>query len=79
MTICSIAFGYALVPQVIYGFRKKMGTVTLQTSGVTCGGLYTISGVYVYEELWFAAVACALTATLWLILLLQRLYYGRPG
>lgn len=76
LTICSIAFGYALIPQVIYSFRKKMGTVTLQTSAITCTGLYTIAGVYVSLNLWFAAAACAITATLWLILLIQRLIYG---
>ena len=35
LTVCSVAFGYALVPQVIYGFREKVGAVTIQTSAVT--------------------------------------------
>ncbi len=78
LTICSIAFGYALVPQIIYGFRNKLGTVTIQTSTVTSAGLYTIAGVYLYQQFWFASVACAATATLWLVLLMQRLVYGPP-
>ena len=78
LTICSVAFGYALIPQVIYGFKNKLGTVTLQTAGITCAGLYTIAGVYLSLHLWFASAACAVTATLWLILLIQRLMYGKP-
>ena len=40
LTVCSAAFGYALVPQVIYGFRGKVGAVTIQTSVVTGGALF---------------------------------------
>ncbi len=78
LTVCSVAFGYALIPQVIYGYRNKLGTVTIQTSTITCAGLYTIAGVYVSLGYWFAAGACGIAATLWLILLIQRLIYGKP-
>ena len=78
LTICSIAFGYALIPQVIYSFREKMGTVTVSTAAITGGALYAVAGVYVSLELWFAAVACAVTGTLWVVLLAQRLAYGPP-
>lgn len=78
LTVCSAAFGYALIPQVVYGYRNKIGSVTIQTSSITCAGLYTIAGVYLSLRLWFAAAACAVTATLWLVLLIQRLIYGEP-
>ena len=76
LTVCSIAFGYALVPQVIYGFREKMDTVTIHTSAVTGSALFAVAGVYFSLRPWFAATACAVTGSLWLALLAQRLVYG---
>lgn len=78
LTVCSVALGYALIPQVIYGFREKLGTVTTQTAVITSVGLFTIAGVYVSLTLWFAATACGITGILWVVLLGQRLYYGMP-
>ena len=79
LTICSLVLGYALIPQVIYGFREKLGTVTIQTAVITSIALFTIAVVYVSLTLWFAATACGITGALWVILLGQRLYYGLPG
>ncbi|MFP4028580.1 MAG: hypothetical protein ACLFWL_12375, partial [Candidatus Brocadiia bacterium] len=58
LTICSVAFGYALIPQIMYGFKEKAGTVTLQTSLITAVALYAVAVVYFSLELWFAATAC---------------------
>jgi len=79
LTVCTVAFGYALIPQVIYGFRAKLETVTAQTSVITGLGLYAIAGVYFSLSLWFAAFACTVTGTLWMVLLLQRVMYGKVG
>lgn len=79
LTVCSVAFGYALVPQVIHGFREKAGTVTIQTSAITGSALFAVPGVYFSLELWFAAAACAVTGALWMVLLGQRLAYGGSG
>lgn len=78
LTVCTLSFAYALLPQVAYGFRKKTGTVTVQTAGITALGLYGIAGVYLSLALWFAGATCAFTGTLWAVLLAQRLRYGPP-
>ncbi len=78
LTICTLSFAYALLPQVAYGFREKLGTVTVQTASITAIGLYGIAGVYFSLALWFAGGACSFTGTLWVVLLLQRLRYGPP-
>ena len=78
LTLCSLALGYALIPQVVYGYREKLGTVTVQTGVITAVCLYAIAAVYLSLSLWFAAAACGLSASLWVVLLGQRLYYGRP-
>ena len=75
-----MVFGYALVPQVIYGFGQKVGAVTIQTSAITGSALFAVAGVYFSLSLWFAACACAVTGALWMVLLGQRLAYGNlPG
>jgi len=58
LTVRSVAFGYALVPQVFHGFRERVGGVTIQTSVVTGGALFAVTG------------------SLWVVLLAQRLAYG---
>ena len=78
LTVCAIALACALVPQVVYGFKHKVGTSTLQTGAITAVGLYATAGVFFSLRLWFGGSACAVTATLWLILLFQRIAYGPP-
>ena len=78
LAVCAIAFGYALVPQVMEGSRRRVGTITVQTGAITAVGLYTTAGVFLSLRLWFGGSACAVTATLWLMLLFQRLAYGPP-
>jgi hypothetical protein len=72
----SIFMSYALIPQVVKGFKEKKGPVTIQTSFinalavvgyVVCG--FTM-GLRVVPFVW------ATCAVLWLILLLQRLKWG---
>ena len=75
---CAVASGYALVPQVIEGVRLKVGAITVQTGAITAVGLYATAGVFFSFRLWFGGSACAITATLWLIVLFQRLAYGPP-
>ncbi len=76
LTVCSAAFAYALVPQVMHGFREKVGGVTIQTAIITGAALFAVAGVYLSLRLWFAATACAVTGSLWVVLLAQRLAYG---
>jgi len=75
ITFAIIAFGYALLPQVIQGFKKKKGYVNLQTSGITCIGMYLLTYVYFTLDLIFSCTMAFFTGSLWLVLFIQRIIY----
>jgi len=75
VAITTILFGYALIPQVYYGFKKKKTTITIQTSTITFLGLYTLAVTFLTLGLYFSTFANLITGTLWAILLIQKLIY----
>lgn len=77
ITIANLLFTYSLFHQVIYGFKKKKGLLTLTTSGLTTLGLYAMAISFLTLNLYFSAVVSSLNATLWLILLIQRVIYNK--
>ncbi|GEM_PF-432426 len=76
MAICSIAFGLALIPQIIQGFRTRTGPITLLTSIPSAVGLYTCSVCAYTLGLHFTGAVWVVTATLWVLLLYQRIRYN---
>ena len=76
MMATSAAFSYALVPQVIDGFRQKRGVMTVQTAGITGVGLLILSACGLTLGLWLSSVVWSITGALWLLLLWQRVHYG---
>jgi uncharacterized protein with PQ loop repeat len=76
MAICSIAFGLALIPQIIQGFRTRTGPITLLTSIPSAGGLYICSVCAFTLGLHFTGAVWMVTATLWVLLLYQRIRYN---
>jgi hypothetical protein len=76
ITACIIAFGYALVPQVIQGFREKRGVISTQTSLITCVGMLAMSVMYFTLNLYFSALLALITGVLWEILFLQKMVYA---
>ncbi|MFH1290272.1 MAG: hypothetical protein ABIH92_02575 [Nanoarchaeota archaeon] len=77
IAIVNVLFSYALIPQVYKGFKHKKGFVVLQTGVITTVGLYVMAATFVTLELYFATVITILTGTLWLLLLLQTIVYGK--
>jgi len=75
ITIATILFGYALLPQVYHNFKIKKTTITVQTSTITFLGLYTLSIMFLTLNLYFSAAANLITGTLWAVLLMQKLIY----
>lgn len=75
ITISTLLLSYALIPQVIYGFKKRKGTVTIQTSLITTCGLYTIAICLFTLGLLFSSIMNLFTGTLWAVLLIQRIIY----
>ena len=72
IAISVIAFSYALIPQVISGFKKE-SFVNLQTSGITMIGMYVLSVVFYTLNLYFSMVMDFIVASLWLILFIQKI------
>ena len=75
ITIATIVFSAALLPQVVHGFKEKRGAIKLATSAPTFVGLFVVSGTYFTLSLYFSAVVCFITGVLWFILFVQRLIY----
>ena len=78
LTACNVVFAYALVPQLVEGFRRRVGGVTIQTAALTTLALATIAACYFTLTLPFAGVLTTLAALCWAGLLVQRLAYGPP-
>jgi hypothetical protein len=75
--VANLMFSYALLPQVIQGFKTKKGLLNLQTSLITTSGLYLSSIAFFSLNLLFSGIIASINATLWLILLIQRIIYGK--
>jgi hypothetical protein len=75
--ICNSIFIYSLSNQVYYGFKNKIGTITLITSGFTTLGLYVMSVTFITLDLYFSGFMLFLTGSLWATLFVQRLKYKK--
>jgi hypothetical protein len=75
ITVTIILFAYALVPQVIKGFKRKKQDVVLQTSIITSLGMYVLTFTYLTLGLKFSTITAGLTGTLWAVIAIQRMVY----
>lgn len=75
IAICSVMFSYALVPQVVRGFRERRGTIVMQTALITTIGMYIMTVMFFTLGLYFSMVVSCITGTLWLLLFLQKAIY----
>lgn len=75
LMIVSILLSYALIPQVIDGFKSKRKLVSIQTSTITFLGLYVASYIYLTLNLYFTTIITFLTGTLWLTIFIQGILY----
>ena len=76
MAVCSVGFTVALVPQVVKGFRDRVGYITLSTAALTTGGLALFAVALLTKGFWWAGSAEVLACGLWGVLLVQRFVYG---
>jgi hypothetical protein len=75
IAVASIFLSYAIIPQILYGFKKKKKTVTCQTALITVIGVYAIAFSFFTLQLYFSAIMNSITGTLWLILFIQSVIY----
>ena len=77
IAIANILFGYSLAYQIYVGFKEKKGFLSLQTSLLTAIGLYALAFAYLTLGLIISMIIAAFNATMWLLLLIQRLIYKK--
>jgi hypothetical protein len=77
ITICIIAFSYALIPQIYQGFKQKKGVINLQTSIITTIGMFVVAGIYLALNLYLSAIMNFVGGILWFILFLQSIIYKK--
>ncbi len=75
ITISIILFAYALVPQIIKGFKKRKQDIALQTSILTSAGMYAITIAYFTLNLTFSTIISAIGGTLWAVIAIQKIFY----
>jgi len=75
--ISNILLSYALIPQVIKGFKDKRRNISIQTGVISVIGLSFIAYSFFSLGLLFSGWTLATTATLWAVLLYQTLIYKK--
>ena len=75
--VAAFAFSYALIPQIIKGYKNKHQDIALQSSIITSIALYVLAFTSVTLELYYYASMNFLAAVLWSTLLVQRLIYSK--
>ena len=76
IAVIMLSFSYALIPQILQGFRQKKGLINLQTSTITAIGMYVITFTYLTLHLYFSTIISFTTAILWTVLFFQKIKYG---
>jgi len=75
LTLLGFVFSYALVPQIVKGFKEKRGLISYQTSMIYAVGMLTIAIMYLTLRLYLSATLTFVVTALWTTLLIQRIYY----
>ncbi|HJX50017.1 MAG TPA: hypothetical protein VJ438_01000 [Candidatus Nanoarchaeia archaeon] len=75
ITVVSLIFAYALIPQVIQGFKHKKGYINFQTALFNTIGMYLVVIAYSTLNLWLSTIIGTFNATMWLLLLIQKIIY----
>ena len=75
ITACIVALNYALIPQIILGFKKKKSLIAFQTSLITSIALFILSITYVTLALPLSAAMGFISVALWAIILTQGIIY----
>ena len=73
----TLLLSVALIPQIYQGFKRRTGTILISAGLPTVFGLYVLAVCFATLELYFSMVINILTGTLWLLLLLQTIVYGK--
>lgn len=77
IAIVNVVMIYAVVMQVVKGFKDKKRHIDFQTGLITFIGLYSTAIAFFSLNLIFSAITVFVSGTLWLILFIQTLVYKK--
>ena len=75
ISIATIVFSIALVPQIIEGYTQKKALITLWASGPTFIGLFAMTYAFFTLHLYYSTIMDFINAILWLIIFIQGIIY----
>jgi len=75
LAICAFFFAIALIPQILAGFKNKMGLIVISSSIPTFICLYIISFTTLTLKLYYFAFMNFIVGTMWVMLFIQKLIY----
>lgn len=77
VTIVSLTFVYAMIPQIIYGFKKKEGVITYQFSVLNIFAMVALIIAYYSLGLVFATAISVVILLGWTTLFIQKIIYKK--
>lgn len=77
LSMVGVIFVVSLLPQVIHGFKDKVGPIKHLTSVPTFLALVVTAVTYFSLHLYFSATTVFLTGVVWLVLCIQRVLYHK--
>jgi len=75
MTCVAIGFIYSMLPQILLNYQLKVVGISWQTIIITSIGCYVIAYCMFTLKLYFSSIANTMTATLWTVILIQKIIY----
>ena len=73
----NVLFIYAMIPQLVYGFKTRKGLISIQFSLLNILAMLLLLLVYVSFGLYLSVVLTVVLIVMWMILFLQRVSYGK--
>lgn len=77
LTLVGIIFVYSVIPQIYVGFKKRKGFITLPTSILATIAVIIQTIALFTLNLYFSAIVSVVLLIGWILLLIQRIIYGR--
>jgi hypothetical protein len=77
LSIVSVLFNIALVPQILYGRKIKRKTIATSTAALTSIGAIFIAYIYFTLGLYLSVAIQFIGTILWIILLIQSIKYKK--
>jgi len=73
--VVNVVFIVSLVPQVLEGYKKKLGLIRLEASIPTAISVFVLTVVYFTLNLIYAGVLAMILGIIWVIFVIQRFVY----